>query len=496
MGMRTGRCRTEWFPRAEESARSSIPFPCGICEIPSPSPAIFGERHLQCIWADDRLRPPQLRTSSGETLEVEFAGEWNRGPGPDFLGAVLRVGDGSRRISGDVEIHVHPQDWRRHRHTEDPRYARVCAHISYYTGVLPAAELPPGALQAALRPALDRMDGFSFDNIDLMAYPIAARATPPPCRAAMRSQTPNQRGAALDAAGETRLARRTAWLRISMEDRGFAQVIYEETMAALGFRPNKILFRRLARILPLERLREQSTGNVRRAYALLAGTAGLLPDPTAHPNQSAAMDRETKTFIRTCWDEWWRMAGDCSGGAFLPTDWTRVGIRPANRPERRLMAAACLFAPTPGLPEHLEKLAHNTHGGNASRLLHLLETPRAEYWPMRLAYTSAPLATPIALIGASRARALVINLILPALVAMGAPASAWPHLTETLPAESLNEVVHAMADRLFGPDHAPKLYASALRRQGLIHLHHEYCLGDRSQCAACPLPDLLRNAHP
>jgi len=109
---------------------------------------------LQCVWADARLRPSLLATAAGEPVQVEHPGEWNTGPGPDFLNAALRVGPELRRLTGDVEIHVRPADWQRHRHADDPRYRRVCAHVSYYPGILPAAELPVGALQIALRPAL------------------------------------------------------------------------------------------------------------------------------------------------------------------------------------------------------------------------------------------------------------------------------------------------------------------------------------------------------
>ena len=165
----------DWFPMAVDS------MPQCICEgMPPRSVLGFTERHLQCVWADDRLRPEGLQTAEGEPLEVEFPGEWNKGPGPDFLGAVLKVGDGSRRIAGDVEIHIHPADWRRHGHSADSRYARVCAHVAYFPGALPEGDLPPGTLQIALKSALERADGFSFDNIDLMAYPMAARAAPPP----------------------------------------------------------------------------------------------------------------------------------------------------------------------------------------------------------------------------------------------------------------------------------------------------------------------------
>jgi hypothetical protein len=390
-----------------------------------------------------------------------------------------------------VEIHIHPADWCRHGHAADARYARVCAHVAYFPGTLPDGELPPGTLQIALKPALDRAEGFSFDNIDLMAYPMAARAAPPPCRAAMMSLPADARGRILDAAGQTRLARRAEWLHMAMEDRGMPQTVYEETLAALGYRPNKIPFRRLARVVPLERLRALSEGNVLKAYALLAGSAALLPDPTTAFRRGVQPDAETRKFIRRCWDEWWHLAGACAPSAFTAADWVRTGIRPANRPERRLMAAACLFAPAPGLPEHLEALAKRPGGGTAADLLALLETDNAPYWPQRLSYTSPSLPAPAALLGKTRAQAMAVNLLLPALAALGARAAGWPSIGDLLPPEAPNAVTRIMADRLFGPGHDARLYRTALRRQGLIHLHHEHCLGDRSKCADCPVPDRL-----
>ena len=481
----------DWFPRAQETEQQNRPSSCGVCEPPPVPPPPFSERHLQCVWADGRLRPDTLLTASGERLKVEHPGEWNTGPGPDFLNAALLVGPELRRITGDVEIHIRPADWQRHRHAEDPRYRRVCAHVSFYPGTLPSAELPPGALQIALRPALEALPDFSFDNIDLMAYPVAARATPPPCREAMSRLSPAQRGVLLDAAGETRLRRRAELLQSAMLDRGPAQVIYEEVMAALGYRPNKAPFRRLARLLPLDQLREKSGGDPTRAYALLMGCASLLPDPSAR----RTWDDETKTFIRRCWDAWWPLSGEFLTRTLSASDWTRTGIRPANRPERRLMAAAVLFANSPGLPEQVEAIARNPAGVSPERLLAILDLPDAPYWPARLSFSSAPAQEPVALVGSSRARAILVNLLLPAFAAMGAPAQAWKSLVEALPAEETNELIQQTALRLFGPDHSPRLYRSGLRRQGLIQIHHDYCLGDRTLCSACPFPHTWETRH-
>ena len=482
----------DWFPRASSSHRREFPSPCGVCEPPPLPAAPFVDRHLQCVWADDRLRPAALATAAGERVQVEHPGEWNTGPGPDFLHAALRVGPELRRITGDVEIHVRPADWQRHRHAADPRYRRVCAHVSYYPGSLPAAELPPGALQIALRPALDALPDFSFDNIDLLAYPVAARAAPPPCRPAMARLVPAQRGAVLDAAGEARLRRRAELLQSAMLDRGPAQIVYEEVMAALGYRPNKAPFRRLARLLPLDRLREKSGGDPVRAYALLMGLAGLLPDPTSR----RAWDDETRSFLRRCWDAWWPLSGEFLAHRLPRADWNMAGLRPANRPERRLMAAALLFAPASSLPERIAALARDPRGADADSLLALFDLPAAPYWPNRLSFSAAAAKEPVALVGKSRARAILVNLLLPAFAAMGAPAEAWKALLDALPAEESNELIQQTALRLFGPDHSPRLYRSGLRRQGLIQIHHDYCLGDRSLCAACPFPASLESRAP
>jgi hypothetical protein len=481
-----------WFPRASGFESRETPFPCGVCEAPPAPPTAFSERHLQCVWADDRLRPVSLLTAAGERVQVEHPGEWNTGPGPDFLNAALRVGPELRRITGDVEIHIRPADWQRHRHADDPRYRRVCAHVAFYPGTLPPAELPAGALQIALRPALDALPDFSFDNIDLMAYPVAARAAPPPCREAMSHLTTTARGAALDAAGESRMRRRAELLQSAMLDRGPAQVLYEEVMAALGYRPNKALFRRLARLLPLDRLRETSAGDPLRAYALLMGCASLLPDPSAR----RTWDDETKTFLRRCWDAWWPMSDEFLARRIPRADWAMTGIRPANRPERRLMAAALLFASAPSLPEQMAAIARNPRGAPVEKLLALFDLPVAPYWLNHLSFSSAPEEEAVALVGKSRAQAILVNLLLPAFAAMGAPAEAWKSLLADLPAEESNELIKQTALRLFGQDHPPRLYRSGLRRQGLIQIHHNYCLGDRTLCAACPFPKTLEASAP
>ena len=480
----------DWFPNAwAEGDGLRAAEPAGA------RPPPFTERHLQAVWYDDRLRPAALATLDGEPVEVKHPGEWNMGPGPDFLNAELLVGAERRSVRGDVEIHIRATDWNVHGHGGDERYAHVVAHVTYYDlPALPAEALPAGAVQLALRPALEAIPDFAFDNIDLLAYPVGARATPPPCRAAMAALPLAVRGTLLDQAGETRLRRRAELLALAMIDRGIGQILYEETMAALGYRWNKAPFRLLARRMPLATLRQHAAGDPVRAYAVLMGLAGLLPDPTRAPRGD--WDGPTRTFIRRCWDAWWPLADALSPLCIGRERWRLASIRPANRPERRLMAAAMLFAPESGFPERLAVLARQASAPSAAELEGWFEWPDVPYWAYRLSFATPPVFAPVSLVGAARARALVVNLLLPAVAAMGAPAAAWRGIVESLPSEETNGLIRESALRLFGPDHAPKLYRAGLRRQGLIHVHHEYCLSDRSRCAECPFPALLRGLQP
>lgn len=88
-------------------------------------PFTLAERAVQRIWAGGEVRGP-LPALSGAIIDVVRPGEWNRGAGPDFLGAELRV-DGAR-VRGDVEIHLRCGDWQAHGHDADAAYDAVVLH--------------------------------------------------------------------------------------------------------------------------------------------------------------------------------------------------------------------------------------------------------------------------------------------------------------------------------------------------------------------------------
>lgn len=448
----------------------------------------YAERHLQGVWFDDAWRPRVLHTLDGEQVEVEDPGVWNLEAGPDFLGAALRVGPERRRLRGDVEIHVHPHDWRAHGHQQDPRYRQVRLHVTYFAGRLRDTELPPGALQVSLKDALAANPLFSFENLDLATYPYAARAARPPCLNVLRVWEAPAKEAVLDAAGHERLRRKAARLHARIAEVGADQVVYEELLVALGYKHNKMPFRRLADLVPLEPLRALADGEARVAYAVLLGVAGLLP-----ASLFARWDEATRTHVRGLWDAWWKVRDRWAGRALARDQWRLSGLRPANSPVRRLAAAAVWCTRPAFLAETWTRAARRNAAAAVACAAKDLQAARDSYWDRRLAWGGALLPEPAALIGEERAQAMLVNVVVPFLAATcdGPP---FPQdLLAALPAESSNSLVRQTAFNLFGPHHPDALYRTGLRRQGLLQIFRDYCLNDRSRCASCAFPALLEN---
>jgi hypothetical protein len=432
------------------------------------------ERHLQCLWFDAHYRPAVFLLPGGETATVLDPGEWNLESGPDFLNATLLIQPGARQLCGDIEVHIHPADWDAHNHRPDPAYDHVIAHVTWFAGPAPRT-LPTGVCALSLAEPILSRPCLSLDDIDLKAYPHAALpATPRPCEAFLKND-PDRALALLTAAGHHRLSLKAARLRSRLEQVGDRhQVFYEEVLAALGYKHNQTPFRTLARLLPAAALGVSRES----AFARLLGTARLLPQPDAAP------DDEGRRLIRTLWDLWWRESGET-----LPEDvtWRLHNLRPQNAPVRRLAAAASLFSGLSDVLDDLDRLAADS-GETWFTQAHACFEARCRwpFWNQRLAFSSAPdTQQDISLLGESRAAAIITNVVLPLAAAEEAlPSGTLGHL----PPEDLSSPMRLTALHLFGRDHNPSLYSgNGLLQQGLLQIHLDFCLNAKPGCDACNL---------
>lgn len=447
--------RPQPFAAADHYLQFCRTRPAGVAEAP-PSLDPFSERHLHCVWYDDRLRPSPLKTERGEDLQILHPGKWNQESGPDFLDAEWVVG--GRRCRGDVEIHIRPMDWKHHGHAADANYRQVGLHVTYEPGELPEGLLPAGCEEVSLRRLLDQRSHFFFDQIDLRAYPWQTESGRSGLRAFFADKSEEDCGRMLEAAGQERLRRKSLRMARVIQSVGEAQALYTALLRGLGYKQNAGVSEKLAQAMPLSVLQRIAGRDPLQAYALLAGTAGLLPADADTAGVPAWMH------VRSLWDLWWPHQHHFLDKALCREDWRLDHVRPGNHPLRRLRAMAAWVCMEKGFTANFMSEPCEDDRAWLRRVLRMLRVA-----------SPAPSVEPDHLVGPLRAGTLLINAVLPWRICCqpeGMTDGMWQHL----PDEAFNRKTRQAALMLFGPDQHPRLYRGGLRKQGLLQFHEDFQL--------------------
>ncbi|HZP57646.1 MAG TPA: DUF2851 family protein [Dehalococcoidia bacterium] len=393
------------------------------------------EKQLSELWRGRRFPSGALVTRSGVPVTVISPGRAGRGPGPDFRGAVI-AGPSRLPVRGDVELHVRSSSFRAHGHERDPAYAGVVLHVVFEDDTGEDTPLPGGrtAPVVALAPWVARRAG---ELERWLAQPALWRE---PCHDAVARLGLPAVLAALDAAGDARVAARVARFAEDAAGDGPPQALYAGLLEALGYGGNAAPMRELARRLPwrlLAGLAGEDDDRARRMESLLLAAAGLAPGAagTALPPGVAPL---------------------------APSAWKRSGVRPANQPARRIAAAAVLLASAG--PEGLLACTDAASAGEAIAALRAASGGR---------------------IGRARAVEVLVNVVLPAAAASGEPAriAGAAALWAALPRPAAYGVTRFLEAAL--ASHGTRPPMNARRAQGLLALHRDWCA--RDGCGRCPL---------
>lgn len=364
----------------------------------------------------------------GETVEVGHFGSWNREPGPDFCRAKVRI-NGIEQ-TGAIEIDPDVRDWEHHGHARNPAYNEVILHLF-------------------LRRGPQRFFTRTLENRAVVQVCLAQAA-------AIRRRAPQAPVSGLDAepaaaliraAAEFRLRQKADRFRRSSLLNGPDDALFQSIAVGLGYKNNKIPFLLVAQRAGLRR----AAG--RGGEALLFGLAGFL-----RADDFASADPEARAYLRRLWEEWWAVR-DSEVRLVLGEDaWKMAALRPANHPHRRMGALAAVAS-------SFRRIAQTASPDAFLRILGALEHP---FWNSHTTLRCDRLPRPAALIGAERARDLLINAFLPTLPFE----TAWAHL-EKLPGPNPSAKVTKACAWVCTGAPAPFL-RSALHQQGLLQLHDDF----------------------
>ena len=449
-------------------------------------PAVLHEGHtrpteqfLQQVWQYQRIRRGTLRTTDGRRVAVLHPGFITLEAGPDFRRAFIQIGRAAP-IECDLEIDLVSEGWRQHGHHTNPAFAGVGLHIVWQAGEHGPAELPVVELKDQLDAPLGRI-----------AQALGQTPTAPPpgalgrCSAPLAELPSDAVHTLLGQAAEIRLETKASALAAIADRADWPQALWEGLFTALGYKQNSWPMRRLVELQP-------ELGQAPEPVVLLArllGVAGLLPDQLDR-------DKLTNRYLRTLWDQWWRDR-DRLAKRILPREvWTFHGLRPANRPERRLALAAHWLSRPDFIPWLDDWICHApARFSPASGLLRHL-TVTDEYWSTHWTFRSRRFAKAQPLLGPGRLHDIAVNVVLPWLYAR-AGADGNSGLRQrvvdryfTWPKGQDNSRLKFVRQRLFGTRRISLKGAAA--QQGLLQVQADFCNQTNALCDDCVFPDLVR----
>lgn len=85
------------------------------------------EDFIHFLWKLKKFDVLNVRTTTGDALQILDVGQHNFNSGPDFFNAKIKIGD--QLWAGNVEIHLKSSDWYAHHHETDKAYDNVILHV-------------------------------------------------------------------------------------------------------------------------------------------------------------------------------------------------------------------------------------------------------------------------------------------------------------------------------------------------------------------------------
>jgi hypothetical protein len=85
------------------------------------------EDFLHHLWQFKKFDIANLKTTTGESIQILNSGQYLQLTGPDFFNAQLIIGN--QKWAGNIEIHLKSSDWYLHNHEKDANYDSVILHV-------------------------------------------------------------------------------------------------------------------------------------------------------------------------------------------------------------------------------------------------------------------------------------------------------------------------------------------------------------------------------
>lgn len=410
------------------------------------------EQLLHYVWKHKIFPLKELKTTTGQQVEVIDTGLANTDAGPDFFNAKLKL-DGVLWI-GNIEIHERSSDWFKHGHHADAGYNSVILHI--------ASEIDT---------EISRSNGERIPQIQLIC-PEAVRTnykelletdSYPPCYRIIPSLPPFTAHSWMTALQMERFEQKATLLneRLKRCQGNWEDAFFITLARNFGFGLNGDAFETWAHRLPFRAV-DKHRNDLFQIEAIFFGQAGILEDSDGDGYYLRL--KKEYTYLQHKF-------------GLIPMDaslWRFLRLRPANFPHIRIAQLACLYHRAYGL------LSRIMETETLQGVRDILKGGTSEYWLTHYTFGGSSPSRPKTLSNTSL-DLLIINTVATFLYAYGLHkgnrvlcARAGSFLEE-LKAE--NNYITRMWEQ------CGMKASNAADSQALIQLKKEYC--DKKKCLYC-----------
>ena len=410
------------------------------------------EQLLHYVWKHKIFPLKELKTTTGQQVEVIDTGLANTDAGPDFFNAKLKL-DGVLWI-GNIEIHERSSDWFKHGHHADAGYNSVILHI--------ASEIDT---------EISRSNGERIPQIQLIC-PEAVRTnykelletdSYPPCYRIIPSLPPFTAHSWMTALQMERFEQKATLLneRLKRCQGNWEDAFFITLARNFGFGLNGDAFETWAHRLPFRAV-DKHRNDLFQIEAIFFGQAGILENSDGDGYYLRL--KKEYTYLQHKF-------------GLIPMDaslWRFLRLRPANFPHIRIAQLACLYHRAYGL------LSRIMETETLQGVRDILKGGTSEYWLTHYTFGGSSPSRPKTLSNTSL-DLLIINTVVTFLYAYGLHkgnrvlcARAGSFLEE-LKAE--NNYITRMWEQ------CGMKASNAADSQALIQLKKEYC--DKKKCLYC-----------
>lgn len=407
------------------------------------------ERLLQYIWQFQYFNKTDLVTTTGETVQVVFPGQYNTNQGPDFTDAKICIG--KTTWAGTVELHIRTSDWAKHKHQKDKNYNNVILHVVWEddrsdNNTVPVLELKGRVSKILLQRYEELVNADSFI----------------PCERSIHSVREIIWKSWKDRLLAERLLRKAETVDNYLQQNNYH---WEETFWWLlarnfGMKVNAETFEAIARSVPVNILAKHKN-QVHQLEALLLGQAGLLEEKFTE--EYPLMLQKEYRFLQNKY----RLKP-----VSLPLHFLRM--RPGNFPTIRLAQLTMLVY------ESVHLFSKVKEAGSVKDIRQWFDVNANDYWHYHYRFDEVS-AFKKKTLGETMIDNIIINTIAPVLFAYGSYHKEQQYKDKALQwlentAAEANSITKGF--RQIGVNNK-----SAFDSQALIELKNEYC--SKRRCLDC-----------